>query len=826
VSRRLWAGLLCGFLAAAVPSQGYYYFVHYLNGVNAPEKFDFSALPAHTVTFFVSEDGPATYSETDTFNSLLGQIQQAAAVWNGVASSGLRVSFGGFENASTQQNTPGGDVIFEDLPPGVEGYGGPTSTTSPVTGAGGSQFVPITRSVIHLNRNLTLAPGPSYSQSFFMTVLHEMGHALGLQHTFTSATMSQATTRATTLTDPLGADDVAGISALYPNAGFAQFGSITGQVTVGGQPVHLASVVAIQAGADAVSAVTNPDGSFRIDGIPPGQYYVYAHTMPPDADIFGPWNADGTVAAASGPVNTVFYATTSAVQVQAGMVTGGINIATTARADVPLYDGQVYGFFDNDSIEVTPADVNMLASGPTTVAASIVTAANGLAPGLAVQAMGSSVAITNVQPYAGNGFTYYALGLSFNPQAQPGSQHLIFQIPGYLYILPSAINLTRSDPPTVTSVNANGDGTLSLTGTNWTSTTLLYFDSLPATIVSLDPRAGAAVVIPPQGANNQQATVTAYNPDGQNSQLLQSASPITFAYGSVATPSISITPSSLPAGAAAAIDITASGFSFTQGATTIGFGTSDVFVQRLFVLSPTHIQADVYVSPNAALSNPDVTAISGFQVATAPSAFQITPAVTGLAAPYPLLVNGVSGLTGSYAGAIVSLYGFNLAAPNGTPSISIGGQAATILYASASQINLQIPAGLAPGPSTLLLNNGLLPGLPITVNIDTPPADIAAVQNSAGAYVYGASPAHPGDTLIVTLTGFGQPGVTVAPSAVQVGVGGISHPATQITQVGEYTQVTFQLNPNDPVGQSEQLVVYLNGRSSYPAVIPVVNPGD
>jgi hypothetical protein len=61
---------------------------------------------------------------------------------------------------------------------------------------------------------------------------------------------------------------------------------------------------------------------------------------------------------------------------------------------------------------------------------------------------------------------------------------------------------------------------------------------------------------------------------------------------------------------------------------------------------------------------------------------------------------------------------------------------------------------------------------------------------------------------------------------VQVGVGGISHPAIQITQVGEYTQVTFQLNPNDPVGQSEQLVVYLNGRSSYPAVIPVVNPGD
>jgi hypothetical protein len=30
------------------------------------------------------------------------------------------------------------------------------------------------------------------------------------------------------------------------------------------------------------------------------------------------------------------------------------------------------------------------------------------------------------------------------------------------------------------------------------------------------------------------------------------------------------------------------------------------------------------------------------------------------------------------------------------------------------------------------------------------------------------------------------------------------------------------LDPRDPVGQSVQLVVYLDGRSSYPATIPIV----
>lgn len=815
----------------ALPAPAYYQFIHYVNGVSVPEKFDLTALPDKTVTILVSENGPQTYSPYDNFNSVLTQIRQATLVWNGIASSDLRVSFGGLENSGTPQNTPGGDVVFDDLPPGVEGFGGPTTTTAPVTAADGSAFFPIVRSTVHLNLNMTIVPGPSYNETFFMTTVHELGHALGLQHTFTSATMSQSTTRATTPAHPVGADDVAGISVLYPNANFAQFGSISGQITAGGNAVHLASVVAIRSGGDAVSAVTNPDGTFRIDGVPPGQYYVYVHTMPPDADINGPWNADGSAAAISGPVNTLFYPGTTdftqatTVPVQKGIVTSGINIVTSARPDVPDYDGQVYGYFNNQTTGVTPADINMNGNASTVdVAASIVTAANGQAPGLSAQVIGGSIAINQVYPYTANGYTYYGMQIAFVLGGQPGPQHIVFNTPGYTYVLPAAINLTRSGPPTVTTVNntSDGSGAVTITGTNLASDTLLYFDGLPSSIRSIDPNAGTAVVVPPPGINNQQAVLTAYNSDGQNSQLVQSSSPVTYSWGTSATPVItSIAPSSLPAGAEASIDITGSGFTFTPGLTSVGFGSSDVLVQSVFVLSPNHLQVNVRVSPNAALVSSDVSVIAGFQLATAPAGFRIAPRLPGLPTPIPALTNALPGLTGAYPGATVSLYGVNLAAVPTLPVVTVGGQPVSVLYASSSQLNLQLPSSLTPGPAILTLNTGSVAAFPITVNIDTLPAGINAVQNQNGVYIDATHAARQGDQLIVTLSNFAPQGANIDPGRVQVSVGGVSHSVFRIIQAGAVYQVSFLLSSNDPVGQSEQLIVYLDGRSSYPASIPV-----
>src|SRR6185295_19766331 len=126
-------------------------------------------------------------------------------------------------------NTPGGDVIFVDLP-GLVGMGGPTTSTTPVNGPNGA-FYPIVRGLVMMSRDTTVATGPSYLEGFFTTAVHEMGHALGLQHTWTASAMSQGIIRNTTRTRPIEADDVAALSVLYGKAKWqANFGSISGQV--------------------------------------------------------------------------------------------------------------------------------------------------------------------------------------------------------------------------------------------------------------------------------------------------------------------------------------------------------------------------------------------------------------------------------------------------------------------------------------------------------------------------------------------------------------------------------------------------------------------
>jgi hypothetical protein len=83
----------------------------------------------------------------------------------------------------------------------------------------------------------------------------------------------------------LDPDDIAGAQALYPlDRGNT---SIAGTVRVSGQPAFGAHVVAVAADGPVRSALTLPDGNYRIAALPPGSYTLYVEPLDgPHGSVF------------------------------------------------------------------------------------------------------------------------------------------------------------------------------------------------------------------------------------------------------------------------------------------------------------------------------------------------------------------------------------------------------------------------------------------------------------------------------------------------------------------------------------------------------------
>jgi hypothetical protein len=117
----------------------------------------------------------------------------------------------------------------------------------------------------------------------FQSVLtHEIGHLLGLDHSpINSATMFWVAGSHSVTQRSLSADDIAGVSSIYPSAAFMSKGSVQGVVrTTTNVPVYGAVVVALNAGGQPVgSAVTDPNGQYSIMGLDGGSYTVYAQPL-------------------------------------------------------------------------------------------------------------------------------------------------------------------------------------------------------------------------------------------------------------------------------------------------------------------------------------------------------------------------------------------------------------------------------------------------------------------------------------------------------------------------------------------------------------------
>jgi len=823
-------------LALASLASGYYHFVRFgtRTGPFVPivERFDLNTLVNRTVTFYIAEQGPAQMAAGDSLPAVVSQIRLAARAWNGVETSELRIAFGGLASPDAPQLSPGIDVIFDEVPPGLIAVGGPTARSEISSGPNGP-FIPITRSVVMLRKDLSQSL--SFSESFFLSLVHEFGHALGLQHTLTSGVMSTGLTRATTKGRPLSPDDVAGISLLYPTANFlASTGAITGRVAVGAEGLNAASVVALSPQGAAISAMTNPDGTFRIEGLPPGLYYVYAHPLPPafqgevsPANIVLPVDVDGRPIAAAGPFETRFYPgvrdpqQASTITVSAGAASEGVNFSVQRRTSLPVYAVQTYSF--PGSTAVNPAYLTIGGARAFLVASGVGLVANGApASSLAVSVVGGSANVPSggVRAYSPDP-RFLQVDFQFTPFTSEGSRHLIFSTANDLYVRPAGLHLVQKAPPSIASLtagtDANGARIVTLAGSNLTAETIVLFDGAQAASRGLD-EGGNLIVVPPAATGGHRAAVVALSPDGQSSLFLQGATPTFYEYEPAETAAFSISPPALPAGAESLVEITGAGTGFLESAVAAGFGSSDVRVKQLWAVSPTRVFANVAVSATSSPTATTVTVVDGLRLMSQPFGFRILPANARQLIMQAPVVDS-SGRAGLRAGGTGQVRVLNLPEAAAV-QVSLNDRPLQVVSVSSGVITFAVPANFPTGAAILRMINGADSAFPLAVWVDPQPPSIVSVTASPATPINPGRPANPGELLTLVVTGLADAGAAVNVSRVRVNVAGIDHTPSQIVAAGSTHQVQFYLGTTIP-GGAQPMTVAIDGRVSSAFQLPV-----
>lgn len=797
----------------------YYYYVFYASGTGpfAPlaAHFDLNAIKDNTVQYFISDQPAGPLMPGDNLTAIYSQIRQAAEVWSGVASSSLRLRFGGTRNMANPQNVPGIDVVFDDnIPPGIVAQ---TALTFPsdltFLSTKGTTFVPILRSKLQLRRDLTAAGyrQSSYSDAFFMTLVHEFGHTLGLQHTFTSATMSTAITRATTRGAPLAADDLSGISLLYPAGGYAaSTGSIAGQVTGAGSGagINLASVVALSTSGIAVSSMTRPDGTYQIDGIPPGQYYIYAHPLPPPqtgegtpANIVPPADPQkDSFAANTGFVTQFFPGTqdwTQAVPagVAAGSVVKNVNFAVTPSAGPSVYAMETYGYPQGVAIPAPPFvpktrnGLVFYANGAT------VNNQTAMAPGLTASIIGPAASIEpGSLQYFSSGFLLAWVDTADIKAETPVA--LAVRLNGDVYVLPAAFTVVPGGAPSISAVTLPSSGSAAatnVTGANLTANTRILLDGAPAQVLTAN-KDGSLDILAPPALSGMQATVEAVNPDGQTSLQSLGATPAPLlTYPQLNAPQIYQTPNIVTAGTDTLMVISGVNTHFADGQTVIGFGSSDISVRGQWVVNATMVILNLTVDPAARPGTTYITVATGLEIVTAPNLLNIAaadPKQISLRVP---VLNAATGLAGIPAGGVARIATTGLPADLTGWTLTVGPLPAVFTADPNGVLTVQVPGGLGIGAQPVQLippaNSTLLAIPRVILQLDpAPPLILWGVDTpvpTGGPVLLSASnPAPLGQSVTLMVYGLSSPsGVLPGVGALWMNIGGAIYPVTAVTRV-------------------------------------------
>jgi hypothetical protein len=248
------------------------------------------------VRYFVSNQGATDVSVSD----LQATLDRAFTTWQSVPSATIAYQFGGLTAALPGRDDGASTLGFQNRPELDRVLASTSFLVDRVTGA-------LVESDIFFNTAFpwsVSSAGTAGRYDLESVALHEIGHFSGLGHSALGETEVRDTggrrvlgaeavmfpiafAPGTIAARTLKADDIAGISDLYPESEFQRSsGSISGHVTKDGQGIFGAHVVAfdIARGSLVGSFSLNADGQFSIASLSPGPHVIRVEPLD-DADV-------------------------------------------------------------------------------------------------------------------------------------------------------------------------------------------------------------------------------------------------------------------------------------------------------------------------------------------------------------------------------------------------------------------------------------------------------------------------------------------------------------------------------------------------------------
>jgi len=292
-----------------------------------------------------------------------------------------------------------------------------------------------------LNKDLdffTDYDNPTSSRLFLESaMLHEIGHWLGMNHSpLGAASLWWYSAPGVSAGDGLSSDEISFARSTYgrPET-LAADGTLRGTVRIGGSPVLGALVSAERPdGILVAGTATEADGSFRIPGLPPGQYRLRAYPADPNsgADVSLVRGVDLDVSASRrfANANTSFLPTLDSIV----QVTGGSSLErnlSVSAGSPPFRITEIRSRFDPSGRSSADQPL-LLPAGQSNLWVGVFTPANlPTNATLSITGPGLSFGPTQVLPRALRQLTLVQIPVTVASNAPPGLRSIELTADGF-----------------------------------------------------------------------------------------------------------------------------------------------------------------------------------------------------------------------------------------------------------------------------------------------------------------------------------------------------------------------------------------------------------